>query len=153
MASSFHEMASAKSSLLFCFSSVANVAVSFVPLWHMQAEWSIDTRNWPEMRVQTTTQILHYWQFYIPSGCAFHCERMTSTDTWVISDFVYITQLSAVSGHSSAFLWLHMWLCTVSAWLDRTNLQKCNPICTKLCHCEEKRSCTHRGSSTRLHRG
>lgn len=59
MASSFRKMAAAKCSRLFC-SSEANVAVSFVPLGRMQAEPSIDARNWPELRTQTQKPIEEY---------------------------------------------------------------------------------------------
>ena len=60
MASSFRKMAAAKTALLFCTSSVANVAVPFVPLHRMQAERSIDARNWAELRAQTQKPFEEY---------------------------------------------------------------------------------------------
>ena len=52
-------MAAAKTALLFC-TSVANGAVPFDPLHHMQAEQSIDTRNWAIFRAQTLKPFEEY---------------------------------------------------------------------------------------------
>ena len=45
-------MAAAKIALLFCASSAANVAVSFLLLQRIQAKQNIDTRNWGKLRAQ-----------------------------------------------------------------------------------------------------
>ena len=53
-------MAAAKTVLLFCTSSVAHVAVPFVPFHRMQAERSIDARNLAELRTQTQKPFEEY---------------------------------------------------------------------------------------------
>ena len=62
MASAFRKLAAknAKTALLFCTSSVTNVAVSFVPLRRMQAERSIDPRNCGELKAQTLKPFEEY---------------------------------------------------------------------------------------------
>ena len=60
MASSFRKMATAKTVLLFCTSSVANIAVPFLPLHCMQAERSIDAKNSAELRAQTLKPFQEY---------------------------------------------------------------------------------------------
>ena len=46
--------------------------------------------------------------------------------------FVYCKGDPVVSAHSFLFPWLRMWLRMFYVWLDRTNLQKCDPVCPNL---------------------
>ena len=93
MAFSFHEMASG--SFLFSSSSVTNIAVSFAPLWCMQVEWSIDPRNWPELRAQTTIWL---------------CNSRWKNDwywwMWLMFDFICITRFLRFQGILLHFMWL-----------------------------------------------
>ena len=60
MASLFCKMAAAKTALLSYTFSVANVAVPLVSLYCMQAERSIDARNWAELRAQILKSFEEY---------------------------------------------------------------------------------------------
>ena len=73
---SFCEMDTAKIALLFCISSVANIAVFLVPLCCMQAERSVDARNWAKLRAQTPKPFQEYGTVPRIRNCVLDYWRM-----------------------------------------------------------------------------
>ena len=74
MTSPLWKMAAVKSSLLFS-SSVVDVTVAFLPLCCMQAEQSIDTRNWLKLRVQVPELFEEYGMALIIQNSVMNLEQ------------------------------------------------------------------------------
>ena len=106
---SFREMPDAKIALLFCISSIANIAVFLVPLRRMQAERSVDARNWAKLRAQIPKPLQEY-------GTALRIRNSTKNTELcarLLKNALNIQMCITQIGYHKAFDTLSVFACSV----------------------------------------